>query len=75
MRPIHFILIGFVLVLAGVVFPFLMVIRVIEPSLWLNFLSYGGSVVGLFMGMWGAFSYVRIERSKKKQLEEWKKHQ
>ncbi|NSW53305.1 MAG: hypothetical protein HPY85_12440 [Anaerolineae bacterium] len=75
MRPIHYILIGFVLVLAGVAFPFLMVIGVIQPSLWLNFVSYGASVVGLFLGMWGAFSYVRIERRKKDQLDEWKKHQ
>ena len=67
MLPIHMILIGFVLVLAGVVLPFLMVIQVIPASIWLNFVAYGGSVIGLFIGMWGAFTYVRIERQKRKR--------
>jgi hypothetical protein len=62
--PRHLIAIGFVLVLLGFVIPFLMVIRVIESSFLLGFLSYGGSVTGLFLGLIGAAWYTRTRRSK-----------
>jgi hypothetical protein len=62
-QPWKLILIGFVLVLFGAVAPFLMVMRVVESSLILNFLSYGASMVGLFLGLIGAALYVRIHRS------------
>ena len=61
-QPWKLILIGFVLVLLGFVLPFLMVVRVLESSLFLNFLSYGASVGGLFLGLIGAAMYVRIRR-------------
>ena len=73
MKPIYFILIGGALVLAGAVLPFLMVLQIIETTFWLSFLIYGASVVGLFLGMWGAFSYVRIERTKLKAKEEYER--
>lgn len=63
MQPWKLILIGFVLVLFGAVAPFLMVMRVVESSLILSFLSYGASMVGLFLGLIGAALYVRIHRS------------
>ena len=63
MQPWKLILIGFVLVLFGAVAPFLMVIQVVESSFILNFLSYGASMVGLFLGLIGAALYVRIHRS------------
>jgi hypothetical protein len=50
------------LVLFGFVAPFLMVMRVVESSFILNFLSYGASVVGLFLGLIGAALYVRTHR-------------
>jgi hypothetical protein len=62
MQPGRLILIGFVLVLFGFVAPFLMVIRVVPSSFILNFLSYGASVVGLFLGLIGAALYVRTHR-------------
>ena len=48
--------------LLGVIFPFLMVIKIIEPTFWLSFLSHACSVIGIFLGFYGAFSYIRIER-------------
>jgi hypothetical protein len=63
MQPWKLIVIGFMLVLFGFVAPFLMVIRVVESSLILSFLSYGASVVGLFLGLIGAALYVRIHRN------------
>lgn len=33
--------------------PFLMVIRVVESTFLMNFLSYGASVAGLFLGIIG----------------------
>ncbi len=70
MKPIHFILLGLFLVLLGVIIPLLMVIKVVESTLFLGFSSYIVSIVGLFLGMWGAFSYVRIERIKHKKRNE-----
>ncbi len=54
--------IGGLLLVAGWVFPFLMVIHVIEASLWLSFLSWGISVGGLFTGLIGAALYVTLKR-------------
>lgn len=70
MKPIYFILIGLFLVLLGVFIPLLMVINVVESTLFLGFSSYIVSIIGLFLGMWGAFSYVRIERIKHKKKNE-----
>lgn len=44
---------GLFLMLLGVVLPFLMVIHVIESTFFLNFFSWGASVVGLALGMIG----------------------
>ena len=62
MQPWKLILIGFVLVLFGAVAPFLMVMQVVESSFLLSFLSYGASMVGLFLGLVGAALYVRTHR-------------
>jgi hypothetical protein len=64
MRAWKLILIGFLLCLSGVVFPFLMVIKVLESTFLLNFLSYLASIVGLFLGIIGAAYYVRENRQK-----------
>jgi hypothetical protein len=46
--------IGLILVLFGFLMPYLMVIGVVEASLWLCFLSHAASVSGLFLGFIGA---------------------
>jgi hypothetical protein len=63
-EPWKIIVIGFFLVLLGFVLPLLMVIKVVEASLFLSFLSHGASVAGLFLGLIGAASYTRSSRNK-----------
>jgi len=60
LRPPEIIALGFVLVLFGFLIPLLMVIKVIETSFLLSFLSHGASVAGLFLGLVGAVSYTRL---------------
>ncbi|HNS50334.1 MAG TPA: hypothetical protein PKO09_04045 [Anaerolineae bacterium] len=56
--------IGFLLVLAGAVIPWLIVLQVI-PSTWaLNFLSFGASMVGLMLGVAGTAYLVRLRKGK-----------
>jgi hypothetical protein len=44
---------GVLLMLLGVVLPFLMVIRILESTFFLNFVSWGASVAGLAFGTIG----------------------
>jgi membrane associated rhomboid family serine protease len=53
---------GCVMVLFGFVAPFLMVIRIIEPSFALSFVSHAASVGGLFLGLLGVAAYSRARR-------------
>ena len=48
---------GVFLMLLGVVLPFLMVIRVLESTFFLNFLTWGASVAGLAFGTIGFAIY------------------
>jgi hypothetical protein len=50
-RPNRLFVAGLLLVVAGAVLPFLMVIGVLPSSLWLSFVSYFSSVAGLFLGL------------------------
>jgi len=56
--------IGFVLVLFGAVAPFLMVMRIVPSTFFLNFFSYAASVSGLFLGIIGAALYMRNHRKR-----------
>jgi len=47
------IVIAVVLLLFGAVMPFLMVIHVVESTFFMNFLSFGASMLGLFLGVAG----------------------
>jgi len=62
MHPNRMIAIGFVLVLVGFVGPLLMVLKVIEPTFALSFLSHGASVAGLVLGIIGSAMYSRSGR-------------
>jgi uncharacterized membrane protein len=62
--PLVLILIGFVLVLLGAVLPFLIVLRVLESTFFLNFFAYTASVAGLVLGIIGSSLYVREGRGK-----------
>ncbi len=63
-HPLRLVIIGFVLLVLGVAFPLLMMIQVIESTFWLNFLSFGAQVSGLFLGFIGGMMYVRHKRGK-----------
>jgi hypothetical protein len=58
------ILIGFVLVLAGAVIPWLIVLQVIPSSFGLNFASFAASIIGLMLGIAGVAYYVSVRRKK-----------
>jgi hypothetical protein len=64
MRVNRIIAVGFVLVLAGAVIPFLMVVKVLPPNLFLSLFSYAASITGLFLGVIGA-AYIAVERSRR----------
>jgi hypothetical protein len=69
MKPGRLIFIAFIMVLLGAVLPFLIVIRVLESTWWLNFLAYGFSVGGLFLGIIGAGDYVRDRHWRNKTID------
>ena len=50
---------GLILMVLGVVIPFLILIRVLESTFFLNFFSWGASVGGLFLGIIGVATWVR----------------
>jgi hypothetical protein len=53
---------GTLLALGGVVIPLLMVIKILPSSFLLGFSSYAFSIVGMFMGLIGAFSHIKERR-------------
>lgn len=62
MRPLtppEMIALGLGLALLGWTIPLLTVVKVIEASLLLLFVSHGASVAGLLLGLVGAMQYVR----------------
>lgn len=63
-KPLVMILVGFLLVTAGMVLPFLMFLQIIPSTFFMNFFSYAASVSGLFLGLIGGALYVRIHRKK-----------
>jgi hypothetical protein len=48
---------GFALILAGFLLPFLMVLQILESSLMLNFSAYCASLVGLVLSLYGVSHY------------------
>lgn len=54
---------GLFLMLLGVLLPFLMVIKVVESTFFLNFFSWGASVTGLALGTVGFALYSRAGKS------------
>jgi hypothetical protein len=58
-RPGTLLAIALGLMLFGWVAPFLMVIKVVESTFFLNFLSWGASVAGLYLGVSAVAGLVR----------------
>ena len=61
-RPKRTILLGFILMLLGVIFPLLMVMKILESTFFLNFLSYTLSLVGMILGIIGIAFQFRIRK-------------
>jgi hypothetical protein len=60
MRPmssLKLVTIGFALVLAGFLVPFLMVLGVLESGFTLSFSAYFSSLVGLLLALYGVVDY------------------
>ena len=53
---------GLILMLLGIVLPFLMVIHMLESTFFLNFFSWGASVVGMAFGTIGFATWSRNKR-------------
>lgn len=51
--PRFLLILGVVLMLLGIALPFLIVIKVLESTFFLNFFSWGASVAGLAFGTIG----------------------
>ena len=65
LTPGRIIILGFILSLIGLVLPFLMVLRVIDSTLFLNFAAYLTSVAGLIIGFVGMAIMVKVHRRDK----------
>jgi hypothetical protein len=63
MHPRNYILIGFFLVVLGVVIPFLMVVDILRPTYFYSFFSFAASVVGVMLGIVGGILYNRMPRN------------
>ena len=57
--PVLLMVYGFLLLLLGFLLAFAMVLRVIEAGFLLSFVSYGASLSGLILGLFGALNYVQ----------------
>jgi hypothetical protein len=57
--PVWIIIGGFVLVLIGAAIPWLIVLRFIPSTFFLNFFAFGSTILGLMLGIVGAAYLVR----------------
>lgn len=64
-HPKRILAIAIVMLLFGCIVPFLMTIQVIESTLFLNFLSFGLSTLGLLLGIAGV-SVLKVKQGKKR---------
>jgi hypothetical protein len=60
MKPAHMFVLSILLQVTGCGLPFLMVIRMLESTFFLNFFSWGASVSGLFLGIIAIANYSRM---------------
>lgn len=65
----RYILIGFFLVLVGAILPFLIVLGLLPSTFFLNFLAYGASTAGLFLGVIGVVMHV--DKRRKRESDDW----
>lgn len=61
-NPVTMMIVGFVLMLIGVILPLLMVVKVLESTFFLNFFSYTSSLLGMVLGIIGTVFYAAGRR-------------
>ncbi len=66
LNPKVLIPIAAVLLVLGFILPMLMVLQIIPSTFFLNFFSYGASLVGIIMGLLGAMSIVARSRNRRR---------
>ena len=59
----QFLIIGFFLVLYGMVVPWLMFLQIIKANFFLSFTSYGATFTGLMFAVIGAGTYIKDHRN------------
>lgn len=64
-HPERVIIVSVAMMLFGCIMPFLMAIQVVESTMFLNFLSFGLSTLGLFLGI-AAVAYLGVKQGKNK---------
>jgi len=64
LSPVKIIVIGFILLLLGVVVPFFMVLQLLPKTFFLNFLSFTLQLVGMILGLVGTIQYVATHRKR-----------
>lgn len=62
-NPRFLLIVGVTLMLLGIVLPFMMVIKVLESTFFLNFFSWGASVAGLSLGTIGFGMYAQVKKN------------
>ena len=62
LRFYRLLIIGFLLVLVGVVVPFLTITKILPPNMFILIASYAGSVVGVALALIWSAGYVRERR-------------
>lgn len=62
MKPIHMLILGGVMQFTGCAIPFMILIHMLASTFFLNFLAYGVSVAGVFIGVVGLANYSRFQR-------------
>ncbi len=69
--PTKIIIIATLLLVTGAALPFLILIKLLPSTFFLNFLAYGCSVLGLVLGFYGISGMV-IGRNQKDDWEDWR---
>ncbi len=60
--PWQIILLGFVLITLGMVIPFLIILKIIESTLFLNFLAFTASMAGMMIGFIGMVLIIKTKQ-------------
>ena len=64
-KEVYEILIGLVMLVVGFALPFLMVIKVLAPSIELSLFSYAISLAGFGLGLHGIYGVISARRSRR----------